>query len=174
MTGPIRVYLFMWRIWVAEDSNYVIYCEDLDHEVSAWLLEGLEAKISHTCGQSYLHGKALIKTLDTQPPVIIFGWYWSMHMDLPQVVAESTLYDCWERKTGSSIFGKFLDSSPWVSSLSFFNLYPCCNRLCCCFSVAKLCLTLCDPMHCSTLGSSVLHYLPEFAQIHVHWASDAI
>ena len=70
MTGPIRVYLFMWRIWVAEDSNYVIYCEDLDHEVSAWLLEGLEAKISHTCGQSYLHGKALIKTLDTQPPVI--------------------------------------------------------------------------------------------------------
>jgi len=89
MTGLIRVYLFMWRIWVAEDSNYVIYCEDLDHEVSAWLLEGLEAKISHTCGQSYLHGKALIKTLDTQPPVIIFGWYWSMHMDLPQVVAKS-------------------------------------------------------------------------------------
>ena len=26
---------------------------------------------------------------------------------------------------------------------------------------------LCDPMHCSTPGSSVLHYLLEFAQIHV-------
>ena len=25
----------------------------------------------------------------------------------------------------------------------------------------------------SMLGSSVLHYLPEFAQIHVHWFSDA-
>ena len=29
-------------------------------------------------------------------------------------------------------------------------------------------------MDCSMSGSSVLHYLPEFAQIHVHWVSDAI
>ena len=36
--------------------------------------------------------------------------------------------------------------------------------LCCCCSVAKLCLTLCDPMDCSTPGFPVLHYLPEFAQ----------
>ena len=28
---------------------------------------------------------------------------------------------------------------------------------------------LCDPMDCSTPGSSVLHYLLEFAQIHFHW-----
>ena len=28
-------------------------------------------------------------------------------------------------------------------------------------------------MDCSTPGSSVLHYLPEFAQIHVHWVGDA-
>ena len=38
----------------------------------------------------------------------------------------------------------------------------------CCCSVTKLCLTLCHPMDCSTPGSSVLHYLPEFAQTHVH------
>ena len=31
---------------------------------------------------------------------------------------------------------------------------------CCCCSVAKLCLTLCDPMNCSTPGFPVLHYLP--------------
>ena len=37
---------------------------------------------------------------------------------------------------------------------------------CCCCSVAKSCLTLCDPVDCSTSGSSVLQYLPEFAQIH--------
>ena len=30
------------------------------------------------------------------------------------------------------------------------------------------------PMECRTLGSPVLHHLPEFAQIHVHWVSDAI
>ena len=40
--------------------------------------------------------------------------------------------------------------------------------------VAKSCLTLCNPMDCSTPGFPVLHYLPEFAQIHVHWVSDAI
>jgi len=44
----------------------------------------------------------------------------------------------------------------------------------CCFcSVAQLCLTLCDPMDCSTPGFPVLHHLPEFAQTHVHWVCDA-
>ena len=44
---------------------------------------------------------------------------------------------------------------------------------CCCCSVAKLCPTLCNPMDCSTPGSSVRHCLPEFAQIHVSWAGVA-
>ena len=35
-------------------------------------------------------------------------------------------------------------------------------------SVAKLCLTLCDPMDCSTPGFPVLYHLLEFAQTHVH------
>ena len=43
-----------------------------------------------------------------------------------------------------------------------------------CCSVALSRLTLCDPMNCSTLGFPVLHHLPESAQIHVHWVSDAI
>ena len=42
----------------------------------------------------------------------------------------------------------------------------------CCCSVAKSCSTLCHPMHCSTPGFPVLHYLLEFAQIHVHWVGD--
>ena len=37
-----------------------------------------------------------------------------------------------------------------------------------------LCLTLCGPMDCSTPGSSVLYYLPESAQVHVHRVGDAI
>ena len=41
----------------------------------------------------------------------------------------------------------------------------------CCCSVAKSCLTLCNPMDCSTSGSSVLHYLPEFTQTHVHYVN---
>ena len=41
-------------------------------------------------------------------------------------------------------------------------------------SVAQLCLTLCDPMDCSTPGFPVHHQLLEIAQTHVHWIGDAI
>ena len=33
-------------------------------------------------------------------------------------------------------------------------------------SVTQLCLTLCDPMDCSTLGFPVYHQLPELAKTH--------
>ena len=35
-------------------------------------------------------------------------------------------------------------------------------------SVAQSCLTLCDPMDCSTAEFPVHHQLPELTQIHVH------
>ena len=41
-------------------------------------------------------------------------------------------------------------------------------------SVAKLCLTLCDPTDSSTPGFPVPHLLLEFAQVPVYWISDAI
>ena len=41
-------------------------------------------------------------------------------------------------------------------------------------SVNQSCLTLCDPMYCSTPGLPVHHQLPEFTQAHVHWVGDAI
>ena len=48
-------------------------------------------------------------------------------------------------------------------------------RFCCCYcSVTNSSLTLCDLMDCSMPGSSVHHYVPEFAQVHVHWVDDAI
>ena len=43
-----------------------------------------------------------------------------------------------------------------------------------CFSITKLCLTVCNIMNCSRPGFPVLHYLPEFVQTHVYWVSDAI
>ena len=42
------------------------------------------------------------------------------------------------------------------------------------FNCWKLSPTLCYPMDCSRPGSSALHYLPEFTQIHAHWVGDAI
>ena len=36
------------------------------------------------------------------------------------------------------------------------------------------CVRLCDSMHCGTPVFPVLHCLPELAQTHAHWVSDAI
>ena len=41
-------------------------------------------------------------------------------------------------------------------------------------SVTQSCPTLCDPMDCSTPDFPIHHQLPELAQTHVHWVSDAI
>ena len=55
-----------------------------------------------------------------------------------------------------------------------FLIYSSPVYLICCCSAAKRCLTLCNPMDCSTPGFPVLHYLLELAQTPVHWVSDAI
>ena len=49
-----------------------------------------------------------------------------------------------------------------------------CHHLPCCCSVAQSCLTLCDPMDCSTPEFLVLYSLLGFAQTHVHWVNNAI
>ena len=41
-------------------------------------------------------------------------------------------------------------------------------------SVAQLCLTLCNPMNCSTPGLPVHHQLPDFTQTHFHPVGDEI
>ena len=46
---------------------------------------------------------------------------------------------------------------------------------CCCCSFAQSCLTLCDPMDCSTTRPPCYSpNLPEFAQVHVHCINDAV
>ena len=72
----------------------------------------------------------------------------------------------------------------WAASLRLtrlWRLWPCEQRwtpredllfrpkvkmssLCCCCSITKLCLTLCNLVDCSTPTSSILHYLPEFVK----------
>ena len=41
-------------------------------------------------------------------------------------------------------------------------------------AVQVSCPTLCHSTDCSTSGFPIFHCLPEFAQIHAHWVSDAI
>ena len=75
----------------------------------------------------------------------------------------------------------FLPLNPNPFWLPFFQPYaPSFQYLFVCLSsvqfssVAQLCLTLCDPMDCSTPGLPVHHQLPEFTQTHVHRVGDAI
>ena len=44
----------------------------------------------------------------------------------------------------------------------------------CCYSVTQSCLTLYNPMDCSTSGLPGPHHLLEFAQVHVHCFGDTI
>ena len=60
---------------------------------------------------------------------------------------------------------------PWKAEPLFQDLG---NHVRGCHSDTQLCPTVCDPMDCSTPDFPVLHYLLEFAQIHVHWVDDAI
>ena len=65
----------------------------------------------------------------------------------------------------------------WVSCISgrFFTVWATRKAHIYLFSsVAQSCLTLCDPMNCSTPGLPVHHQPPEFTQTHVHQVSDAI
>ena len=55
-----------------------------------------------------------------------------------------------------------------VIYLLFHGVILCvCVCVCVC-SVAKSCQILCDSMDCSMPDFPLLHYLPEFTQIHVH------
>ena len=83
---------------------------------------------------------------------IIVGLLWGLNETVYSTVSQPCHYWHWE-----------LDN------------YCCggCSMYCCCL-VAQLCLTLCDPMDCSTPGLPVPHHLPKFAHVHVHCIGDAI
>ena len=63
-------------------------------------------------------------------------------------------------------------SSHWICS--HLGVWAWAMRLFVYCPAPKLCQTLCEPMDCTMPGFPVLHCLPEFAQTHVHWVSDAI
>ena len=66
------------------------------------------------------------------------------------------------------IFESFFFFSSTFAIITFNSFY---NQF---SSVAQSCPTLCDPMDYSTSGFPVHRQLPELAQTHTHWVSDAI
>ena len=90
---------------------------------------------------------------------------------------DSPWFSClWDARTRDRPLGAWAASCWWIWRNWTSVLQPQGTRLCSVqfSSVAQPCLTLCDPMDCSTPGLPVLHYLPELTKTHVHWVSDAI
>ena len=79
----------------------------------------------------------------------------------------------WGRNQIPALAGRFLTTGPPQNLHTYFYVVCLIVSIFCC-SVAKSCLTPCDPMDCSTPGFPALHYLPEFAHTRVHWVDGAI
>ena len=86
-------------------------------------------------------------------------WRESHKTSFPEVKRVSLLKLLWNQ---------FLVSGSRKMKVKIHELY------CCCCSVTKSCLTLCDPVDHSIPDFPVLHYFPELTQAHVHWVGDAI
>ena len=79
-------------------------------------------------------------------------------------IASFTLFSLWPQAHGFPSLS--LSSQLWTRDVPA-----------CCLVIVQLLLfssTLCNPMDCSTPGFHVLYHIPEFAQTHLHWVSDAI
>ena len=71
----------------------------------------------------------------------------------------------------NTTLGRRTESKQLSGRAVFLGLNPTCVQS---SSVTQSCPALGDPMDCSTPGFPVHHQLPELAQTHVHWVSDAI
>ena len=87
----------------------------------------------------------------------------------------NSFWDHWQMQLKNKIFLKkalLHGLEPiWQCEIRYSSVFP---KWSICCSVAKSCLTLCNPMNRSTPGFPVLHHLPEFAQTRVHWVHDSI
>ena len=102
----------------------------------------------------------------------ILSWYWKLKVPNQSYCTETAvLTGLHSRRPPPPLCsGCREDSFPCLFQFLVAAISP---RLLTC-SVTKSRVTLCNPMDCSTPGFPVLHCLPEFAQTHVRWVSDAM
>ena len=130
-------------------------------------LQRLSGTFTRIAGVLSLHSTFLSRTLSWPQPswsIISASFNWEGHHNWPFPLLCITL----QNKLVS-----FLQQLTVLHCL-FFGICQHLVYISCCCSVAQSCLTLCDPMDCSTPGLPVLHCLPELAQTHVHRVSDVI
>ena len=107
---------------------------------------------------------------ETETPTVALGKLSLLGSPIRHTVPPGFSCQAWV-SSSLSLLHQQADSFPMHHLWSLCYKAP--VRHCCC-SVGKSCPTLCNPMDCSTLGSSLLHCLLEFAQIHIHGAGGTV
>ena len=113
-----------------------------------------------------------VKCLSTKQEIWVQSLGWEDLQEKEMVIHSSILVRKipWTQEPGRlQSMGSQRVRHDWATSLSLwlsFHIYL--------SSVTQPCLTLCDPLNCTTPGLPVHHQLPEFTQTLVHRISDAI
>ena len=144
-------------------SNYLILCHP---STFAFNLPNIRVFSSQLFTSGGLSTRASAST-STSRPFNEYSGLISFRMDWFDLAIQGTSRVCSSttmQKHHSSVLS--LLYGPALTSVQFSSVQF--------ISVAQSCPTLCNPMDCSTQGCSVLHYLWEFAQTHVHRVGDAI
>ena len=121
-------------------------------------------KIIFTCFLASLVTQ-LVKNGPEMPATWVQSLGWEDPLEEGMATHSSIL--AW-RIAWSTVHGVANSWTVTFTSLAFRISYLRLTVHCCCCSVTKSCLTLCNPTNCSTPGFPVLHYLLKFAQTHVH------
>ena len=142
------------HIWKSLSATCPGYCHDFtllwNHVISLMTLMLVEWGF-----------KRLTKLAHLRVFVHMYKWFLSMRLSRPEELLPHR-YGATVVRVGPLCRPLLL----WIEHLRSQIVFRC--------SVAKLCPILCDPMDCSTPGSSFLHCLLVFGQIHAHWVADAI
>ena len=137
------------------DDHYSYYCGKKAFRGNGEPSQSKKKKVQNAVFGYIKNGKMISATFQGKPFSITVIQDYTLTTDAKEVEVDQVHDDLQE----------FLELPPKQMSFSSSVQFS---------SVAQSCLTLCDPMKCSTPSLPVHHQLLEFTQTHFHRVSDAI